>query len=161
MLPVAANKFTRFYNLLANLGLVIRDDPPKVIDMAGREWGEALDGLTLSVRELNPEDPSEAAGISVVIKNGGTNPRTLMVPPWIFFYEIEGLELTPYGRQLMNPEREAKKTEVTLRPDEAIETDLPIATIYNMRAPGEYKVQVSCRLPDQTVLRSNKIDIRI
>ena len=50
MLPVATNKFIRFYNFLANMGLVLRDDPPKVIDMTGREWGEVVDGLALSIR---------------------------------------------------------------------------------------------------------------
>ena len=143
------------------MGLVIRDDPPKVIDMTGREWGEAVDGLALSIRELKREEPRQVAGISVVMKNGGTHPKTLDVPPWIFYYEIEGLELTPYGRQSMNQDRKAKNIEVTLRPGDAIETDLPIATIYKIRAVGVYKVEVSCRLPDGSVLRSNEIVIRV
>lgn len=161
MLPVAANKFIRFFNFLANMGLVIRDDPPKVIDMTGREWGEAVDGLALSIRELKREEPGQVAGISVVMKNVGTHPKTLDVPPWIFYYEIAGLELTPYGRQSMNPDRKAKNIEVTLRAGDAIETDLPIATIYKIRAAGDYKVQVSCRLPDGLVLRSNEIVVRV
>jgi hypothetical protein len=161
VLPVAANNFTRFFNFLANLGLVIRDDPPRVIDMTGREWGGPVDGLALSVRELKREEPRQVAGISVVIKNGGTHPKILDVPPWIFYYEIEGLELSPYGRQSMNPDRKAKNIEVTLRPGDAIETELPIATIYQMRAAGDYKVQVSCRLPDEGVLRSNEIVVRV
>jgi hypothetical protein len=154
---VAANTFTRFYNFLAKMGLVIRDDPPKVIDMTGREWGDAVDGLALSIRELPREDPGQVTGISIVMKNGGAYARTLTVPPWIFFYEVEGLELTPYGQQLMRPDRKGKNIEVTLRPGDAIETDLPIATFYNLAAGGHYKVQVSCRLPDETPLRSNAI----
>src|SRR5580658_3621367 len=120
MLPVTTNKFTRFYNFLANMGLVLRDDPPRVIDMTGREWGEFVDGLALSVRELKREDPGQVAGISVVMRNAGTEPKTLDVPPWIFYYEIDGLELTPYGRQSMNQDRKTKNTEVTLRPGDAI-----------------------------------------
>jgi hypothetical protein len=160
-LPVRENKFTRFYNFLANMGLVIRDDPPKVIDMTGREWGESADGLALSVRELKREDPLQVAGISVVMKNGGTAAKTLTIPPWIFFYQIEGLELTPYGHQLMSPERRGKNIHVTLGPGDAIETDLPIARIYDMRNSGAYQTRVSCRLPDQTPLRSNEITVRI
>jgi hypothetical protein len=95
------------------------------------------------------------------MKNGGTSPKTLDVPPWIFYYEIEGLELTPYGRQSMNTERKSNNIEVTVNPGNAIETDLPIATIYKIRAAGEYKVQVSCRLPDGGMLRSNEIVVRI
>jgi hypothetical protein len=161
MLPVAANKFIRFYNFLANMGLVLRDDPPKIIDITGREWGDTVDGLALSVRELKREEPGQVAGISVVMKNVGTDPKTLDVPPWIFYYEIEGLELTPYGRQSMNQDRKGKNIEVTLHPGDAIETDLPIATIYKMRAAGDYKVRVSCRLADGPVLRSNEIAVRV
>jgi hypothetical protein len=165
MLPLPVNIFTRFYNFLAKMGLVIRDDPPKVIDMTGREWGDPVDGLTLSIRELQREDPTQVAGISVVMKydmkNGGAKLRTLTVPPWIFFYEIEGLELTPYGRQLMSPDRKSNNVDVTLRPGDAIETDLPIATVYTMRATGDYKVQVSCKLPDGKILRSNELTIRV
>jgi hypothetical protein len=158
---VTANKFTRFYDLLANLGLVIRDDPPKVIDMTGREWGNPVGELSLSIREIKRQEPRQVAGISVVMKNGGTHPKTLDVPPWIFYYEIEGLELTPYGRQSMNPERKGKSIEVTLPSGGVIETELPIATIYKMQAAGDYKVQVSCRLPDGSMLHSNEITVRV
>jgi hypothetical protein len=161
MLPVAANRFIRFYNFLAKMGLVLRDDPAKVIDMTGREWGEAADGLVLSIRELRREDAGQVAGISVVMKNEGAHTRTLTIPPWIFFYRIEGLELTPYGRQLTSADRKGKNIEVTLDPGAAVETDLPVATIYNLRATGNHKLQVSCQLPGQTVLRSNEITIRV
>jgi hypothetical protein len=158
---VALNKFTRFYNFLANLGLVLRDDPPRVIDMTGREWGEAVDGLALSIRELKREDSKHVAGISVVIRNGGTQKKTLRVPPWIFFYEIQGLELSRYGQQLMNSDRKAMDIEITLGPGDAIETDLPIGTLYDIGAAGDHEVRVSCRLPDGTVLRSNEIVIHV
>ncbi len=129
--------------------------------MTGREWGRAADGLVLSVSELGRDDRRQVAGISVVMKNEGTLPRSLTVPPWIFFYQIEGLELAPYGRQLMSPGRQGKDIEVTLGPGDAIETDLPLATIYDLRAPGNHKIRVSCRLPGQTVLRSNELTIQV
>jgi hypothetical protein len=161
MLPVAANRFTRFYNFLANMGLVLRDDPPKVIDMTGREWGPGAGGLELSIRELAREAPRQMAGISVVMRNEGTSPRSLTVPPWIFFYKFEGLELTPYGMRLMSPDRKGKNIAVTLAPGEAIETELPVATIYDLSTTGTHKLQVSCQLPDQTILRSNEITVQI
>lgn len=154
---MAENKFIRFYNFLAKMGLVLRDDAPKVIDMTGREWGEPVGGLVLSIRELKREDPKQLAGISVVMKNQGTAPITLNVPPWIFYYKIEGLELTPYGRQLMAGDQKRQLVDVTLRSGDAIETDLPIAKIYNLQE----KIRVSCQLPDGTVLRSNEITIPI
>jgi hypothetical protein len=89
------------------------------------------------------------------MRNQGTDARTLSVPPLIFFYKFEGQELTPYGRQLMNPDHKQRLVEVKLGPGEAIETDLPIAKIYNLRD----KLRVSCQLPDDTVLSSNEITI--
>ena len=158
---MAENKFTRFYNFLANMGLVLRDDPPKGIDMTGREWGEPVDGLALSIRELKREDTLQVAGISVVIKNGGVAPKTLTIPPWLFFYQVEGLELAPYGREVMSPGRKGKDTEVTLGPGDAIETELPIARIYNMRTERAYRIRISCRLPDEKLLRSNEIIVPV
>ena len=152
---MAENKFIRFYNFLANMGLVLRDDPPKVIDLTGREWGEPAGGLALSIRELKREESGQVAGISVVMKNLGTDSRTLRVPSWIFFYKLEGQELTPYGRQLMNPDHKRQLVEVKLGPGEAIETDLPIAKIYNLRE----KFRITCQLPEGTILHSNEITI--
>jgi hypothetical protein len=161
-MPVAAsNPFVRFYTFLAKMGLVIRDDPPRVIDMAGREWGEAVDGLVLSVRELPREDAGSVTGISVVMKNAGASPRTLSVPAWIHYFEIEGVEPTPYGRSLLVSARTAKKADLTIAAGGAIEAELPIGRIYNISAAGVYPVRVSCRLPDQSVLRSNRIEIRV
>jgi hypothetical protein len=57
----------------------------------------------------------------------------------------------------MGPDQKRNTAEVTLRAGDAIETDLPIAKIYNLRE----KLQVSCLLPDGTVLRSNEISIRV
>ena len=155
------NKFTRFYNLLANMGLVIRDDPPKVIDLTGREWGAEVNELALSIRELPREDARQVTGISVVMRNAGSEPQRLNIAPWVFFYKIEGLELTAYGRQFINAGPKEKNIDLTLGPGDAVETDLPLSTLYNMRAPGEYTVQVACTLPSGAELRSNSIVIRV
>lgn len=160
-MQVATNPFLRFYTFLAKMGLVMLDDPPKLIDMAGREWGEPVDGIALSIRELPRDESRHVAGISVVMKNAGRDSKTLSIPPWIHFYEIAGLEPSPYGRQLMETRGQAKKSDITLPPGGANETEIPIARIYDMRAAGDYRVQVSCVLPGQRVLRSNEIGIRV
>lgn len=144
------------------MGLVLRDDPPKVIKVTGREWGEPIDGLALSVHEIPKEDPQQQTVLSVVIRNVGQERKTLIVPGWLFFYELElSTPLTAYGSQLLKPERKTERLEVTLAPGEARETDLPVGALYDMRAAGEYRVKVSCRLPDGAVLTSNEIVVRI
>lgn len=157
---VAANWFGRFYNFLANLGLVLRDDPPKVIDMTGREWGDGADGIALSIRELPRDDEGRVTGISVVVKNMGTAPQILN-GPLAECYEVEGLTRSAYGRRLSASTPRVSPAPVSLGPGGAIETELPIATMYEMRSAGDYKLHVSCRLPDGKSLRSNGLSVRV
>lgn len=160
MIRVTGNWFERFYNFLANLGLVLRDDPPKVIDMTGRVWGDTIEGLALSIRELPRDDEGRVTGISVVVKNTGTASRALD-GPLAARYEIEGLERSAYGHQLSASTPRVSPSPVTLGPGGAIETELPIATTYEMRSAGDYKLLLSCRLPDGTALRSNELTVRV
>jgi hypothetical protein len=152
----------RFYNFLANMGLVLRDDPPKVIDMTGRAWGQPADGLALSIREIPKEDPAQQVVLSVVIRNERQEPKTFIVPGWLFFYELQlDAPLTAYGSQLLKPERKTDRVEVTLAPGQAKETDLPVGALYDMRASGDYRIKVLCRLPDGAVLASNEIVVKV
>jgi hypothetical protein len=160
-MQVATNPFLRFYTFLAKMGLVMLDDPPKVVDLNGREWGEPVGGLALSIRELPRDDSRQVAGISVLLKNNSRDSTKLTIPPWIHFYEVAGLAPTPYGRQLAGMGGQAKTSEVTLPPDGANETELPIGRIYDMHAPGDYKIQVSCVLQGRHVLHSNEITVRV
>jgi hypothetical protein len=142
------------------MGLIVRDDSPRMIDMTGREWGESLGGLALSVREGKKEDPQHLPVLSVVLRNAGPERKALTIPGWLFFYDIEiNAPLTSYGRELLKPDRKREKIDITLGPGDATETDLPIGLLFEMRAPGSYRVRVSCHLPDQLTLHSNGIDI--
>jgi hypothetical protein len=157
---VAISAFRRFVNLLASMGLILRDDRPRVIDMTGREWGQTVAGLALSIREAGKEDPQQLPVLSVVIRNAGLGRKTFTVPGWLFFYRIETTApLTAYGRELLKPERRTEKLDVALGPGDATEADLPVCLLYEMRAPGTYRVRVSCQLPDGLTLRSNEIDL--
>ena len=157
-----ANAFERFYNFLANLGLVLRDDPPRVVDLAGREFGQTVDGLSLSIREIPRDDPRELAVLSVVIRNDGPERRTLTIPSWLFFYEIQvdGASLTAYGTQLLKAERKTERIEVAIGSGEARETDLPLGALYAMKTGEEYRVVAICRPDDNVVVRSNQIVVR-
>jgi hypothetical protein len=153
-----ANGFTRAFNLLANMGLILRDDPPKVIDMTGREFGEAVNGLDLSIREFPKEDPGEHAVLSVVIRNREREKKTFVVPGWLFFYNVLiDVPLSGYGEQVLKPERKTERFEVTLAPNEAKETDVPLGLLYDLRAGGDYRMRVSAGLADSAVLTSNEI----
>ncbi|MDP9054911.1 MAG: hypothetical protein M3N93_11515 [Acidobacteriota bacterium] len=143
------------------MGLVLRDDPPRVIDMKGRVWGEPVEGLMLSIRELPRDNEHGVAGISVVMKNESPRAKTLRVRPLVFFYRIEGLDLAPYGRQFMSSQAGNETAEVNLPAKGAIETDLPLGAIYNLRSAGTYTVRVSCGLPGGELLRSNDLAIRV
>jgi len=156
---VPANWFERFYNFLANMGLVLRDDPPKIIDMTDRIWGDAVDGLALSIRELPRDDEGRVTGISVVIRNAGPEPRTLD-GPLASRYQVEGASLSAYGRKVADSSPPARPAPVTLGPSGANEAELPIATTHEIRSRGDYRLSVSLSVSDRAMLRSNELHVR-
>lgn len=161
-----APSFERFYRFLANLGLVLHDDPPKVVDLTGRAWGAAVNGLSLSIREVQREEPGQQVVLSVVIRNAGPEPKTLIVPGWLFFYEAEitasdgtKAPLSYYGNQLLKTERGKERLELTLGSGEAKETDLLVGALYAMRPRERYRVVLLSRLEDGVAMTSNEIEV--
>lgn len=159
--------FENFYNFLANLGLVLRDDPPKVVDLSGRAFGAVAGGLALSIREIPRHDPDEQVLLSVIIKNAGPERKAFVIPGWLFFYNIEAAgedgsaaPLTFYGNQLLKAKKPTERIELSLGPNEARETDLPLGALYSMRRGSIYRVRVSCRPADGEPVISNEITIR-
>ncbi|HXE63438.1 MAG TPA: hypothetical protein VN519_07845 [Bryobacteraceae bacterium] len=145
------------------MGLTVRDDPKKVVDVAGRTWGEPVDGIALSMQLKAKEDPDELPAVSVAIRNIGATRRTLRTRGWLDFFHVtvrdfSGMdaELTSYGRELMKPERAQPAAEVELEPAEAMEADIPIGSIYRMK--GTYRVQASCATPEGRRAVSNEIE---
>jgi hypothetical protein len=155
------NPFVSFVDFLAKMGLILRGDPPRSIDMTGREWGHPVNGLALSIREIPRDEPDQLPSVSVVMKNEGSTPIPLVIPGWLFFYSIDiPAPLTPYGKALLNPQRKSDPSEICLGPGDATETDLPVGSVYTLRRQTGYKVSVSCQLPDGSALRSNQITLR-
>ena len=146
---------------MGKMGLTLRGDPPRTIDVTNREWGEPVDGVVLSIRESLREDPEELVSVSAVMKNGGEKQIPLSVPGWLYFYQIEiDAPATPYGASLLRPKHRQEPLQINLGPGDATETDLPIGSIFSLQRRKEYKLRVSCRLPGDTVLRSNELTIR-
>jgi hypothetical protein len=158
-----------FFDFMAKMGLSVRDDPPKIVDLTTRSWGEPASGLVLSVCEIPREDREALPRISVVIRNIGQERKTLTVPGWLFFYQIEVrlpdgslAPLSPFGRELLNPARRTEDLAIVLGQGGFHETEIPIGSLFNLRARGRYGVSVRC-VPDfgkeEVTLRSNMITI--
>jgi len=148
-------------DFLAKMGLTLRGDPPRAIDITNREWGPPVDGIVLSIREIPRQDPEELPGVSAVMKNGGEKRIPLSIPGWLYFYNIEiEAPQTPYGRSLLKPKHHQEPLHLTLGPGDATETDLPIGTIFELNKRQGYKLRVSCQLPGDIVLHSNELTIR-
>jgi hypothetical protein len=153
-----------FLTFLAKMGLTVRDDPKKVVDVAGRTWGEPVDGIALSMQLRPKEDPDELPAVSVAIRNVGATKRVLRTRGWVNFFSItvrdvsgRDAELTSYGRELMKPENAHAHAEVELEPGEATEADIPIGSIYRMK--GMYRVQAACRNPEDGRAVSNEVEV--
>lgn len=136
--------FRRIIDELGKSGLILRGDPPKVIDLAGREWGQAKGGMALSLT-------AQGAGLSVVLRNVGEERRVLAVPGWLHFFEIflqapdgSPAALTSYGRRALQPGAAATLMHVALAANQAVEVDVPIAVLYQMQAQGTYSAQLQC-----------------
>ena len=144
-----ADRFKRIVNLLAGMGLLLHDDPPKVIDLEGRAWGPPGGGLALSIRCRPPI-------LSVVLRNISTAPISLAIPGWLFFYDIHiSAPLSPYGQALLKPEHRTDKINVTLKPGEATETEIPLQLLFIN--PQGQRVRVGCVLPEGLRLESNEV----
>ena len=156
------NPFVGFMDFLAKMGLTLRADPPRKIHVEGREWGPEVDGILLSIREIRTDDPDQLRSISVIMKNAGSTRRDLTIPGWMHFYAVETpARLSAFGSQLLKPERRRENIEITMNPGDATETDVPVGSLYNMGARGDYPVQVSCTLPNGASVRSNRIVVHV
>lgn len=146
------------------MGLSVRDDPKKVVDVAHRDWGEAVNGLALSVQMKPREDEDELATVSAAIHNRSTETRRLTTRGWLNFFQVSvtGADGTPaeptaYGRELLKPERQPAPAEVILAPGEAVEADIPVGSIFQMRR-GVFRVRASGEVPGGRAV-SNEIRI--
>jgi hypothetical protein len=147
------------------MGLGVRDDPKKVVDVAGRTWGEPVGGLVLSVLLKPKDDVDELTTVSIAIHNVAAETQRLATRGWLNFFHVSVVgadgavvPLTPYGRELMKPERQPAPFEVVLAPGEAIEADIPIGSIFQIRK-GQVRVRAACEAFGGGLLTSNEIQV--
>ena len=102
---MAKNPILRFFDFLAKMGIMVRDDPPKVIDVAARSWGDPVDGFVLSIEQI-AHDENAPPTLSVVLRNVSPAAQTLAIPGWLHYYHFDmTAPLSPFGRELLKPER--------------------------------------------------------
>jgi hypothetical protein len=154
---------------MARMGLAMRDDPPKTIDISSRTWGPSGGGFALSVDTVRlREDASVTSNLSVVLRNEEGVERKLSLPGWLFLYRVkitgpEGgdVPLSAFGREMLNPERGKERFDRTFPPEGMMDAQIPLGSLFDMRAPGEYRAEVSCEAPGIGELRSNPVTITI
>jgi hypothetical protein len=152
---------------MAKMGLSVRDDPKKEVDVTGRTWGEPVHGLSLSLLLKTKEDPDELPAVSIAILNRGSDTKRLMTRGWLNFFHVSVTDRadaaappTSYGAELMKPERQPALSEVVLAPGDAVEADIPIGSIYSMQKGDMYRVYTSCEAPGGGVVKSNEIQLK-
>ena len=148
------------------MGLSVRDDPKKVVDVAGREWGEPAEGLALSVLLSARKHEEEPASVSVAIHNRSPYAQRLLTRGWLSYFRVSvtsaggaPVAMTASARELMKPERLPAPAEVTLAPGEAVEADIPVGLLFEMRR-GLFQVQATCEAPGGAVVTSNQIPVK-
>lgn len=66
---------------------------------------------------------------------------------------------TPFGKQLLNPERSGALRDLHLAPGEAVEAQLPLESLFRLSPGAGYRAIVKCQLNDGAMLVSNAIAI--
>jgi len=154
---------------MAKMGLSVRDDPKRVVNPELRQWGQTVDGFALSVESvLLREDRGVMSNLSVVLRNVGDETKSLTVPGWLFFFHVDltgpdgqPVSMSPFGSELLKPSRKTERIAATLPPGGLTETQIPLGSIFGMRAPGDYRASAWCELPGGSILRSNSISITV
>jgi hypothetical protein len=156
----------KLLDFLAKMGLSMRDDPPKVVDLSIHQFGETKDGLALSIRQIPRDDPDALPSVSVVIRNVGQETRKFVVPGWLAFYNFDVRTpdgspalLTPFGRALNKPEHRNERINVSLAPGALNETEVPLGSIFRLRPGEKYVVRASSEPTEGVTLQSNEITI--
>ena len=149
-------------DFLAKMGLAVRDDPPKVIDFAARQWGETGAGWALSVESIPGRDPGHPPSLSVVIRNVSEVKQTLTVPGWLHFYQLEmrdakgsEIPMAPFGKTALNPARRTEKIEAELPPGGWTETLIPLGSFFNLRGQSGLSVTATAPVAGGVNLVSN------
>ena len=131
------------------MGLVIHDEPIKVISAAGREWGPETGGLALSIQNMPSFDSDAQPEITAAIINRGNTTQTLRIPGWLFYFEYEvtsadgqPVQLSSFGRQLLRPERRTEDLEIPLAPGAHAATEIPIGSIFGLKAQTLYRIRL-------------------
>jgi hypothetical protein len=130
--------FRGIYHWMALLGLAMKDDEPIEKRDPDRQWGPQSGGLMLSAK-------AKGKRLSVVIKNAGAAEIRENIPEWIFFYKLDisgAVTLTTFGKHALDPNRVTRRTELVLTPGKAIEAEIPVDSLYQMK--GGRRVTASC-----------------
>jgi hypothetical protein len=133
--------FRSIYHWMALSGLMMKDDEPLEVRDPDREWGPQAGGLMLSAK-------GKGRRLSVVIKNEGAQEIRETIPEWILFYKLKmsgDPPLTTFGKRALDPKRSTRRTELVLTPSKAIEAEIPVDSLYDLRG-ATHRVQASCDL---------------
>jgi hypothetical protein len=144
------------------MGLAVRDDPPKVIDFATRQWGAPQDGWMLSVETVPGRDRGDLPSLSVVLRNASNEPKSVTVPGWIHFYSLEmrdshgnEVPMAPFGRTALEPSRRTERIEAKIEPAGWTETVIPLGSFYNLRGQTGLRITARATVGDGLPLVSN------
>lgn len=134
------NLFERVFDQMARMGLAFKSDPLKVIETEGREWGPVSGGLDLSIAPRKDQKDL----LSVILRNVEDTPKRVVTHGWLHFLNVHiNAPLSAYGRQALDPGRAKTDASVQLGPHEMVETEIPLGILFDLSAPGPYRVTIT------------------
>lgn len=170
-------KLYRLVVLLSLLGAAVAQHPNATED---RQWGSQSGSFRLSISSDKAQySPGEQIHITAVLKNVTDHPTRLVVTSPFEFYQMDVRLPVPVwipwkpqavptalGRKLAHPDMSSEAGMVAQPGDQRV-AEYEINKLYDMSAPGEYRITFSCRQPlrergdPATTITSNELVVTV
>jgi hypothetical protein len=153
---------TQFFDTLANMGIWIRlnDSRTEPPDEEGRLWGQPVNGFAVSI------EAGSLDGLSIVLKNLGSEDRKLSIPGWMSFYKIriwtpfnQPAPMKQFGIQTISSPASLALVDRVFPAGKSHAANIPLAPLFDLRARGIWRIQVTCEI-DGSTLTSNELKIQ-
>lgn len=156
------NRLSKLFNTLANMGIWIRFNDPRTQppDQEGRVWGHPSNGFAVSL------EAGSLDGLSILLKNTGTEDRRIVIPGWMSFYKFavktpfnKEAPMKSFGRDSISSAASTALVERAVPAGKSLSTDIPLEPLFDLRARGIWQIKVTCEI-EGVQLISNELKIQ-
>ena len=142
--------------VLGLIGFTVRSDKKKGAwkTLENRVWGPSTGGFTLSIQARPVQSRvGEQVKLIVALRNDGPIEVRELIADWMHYVDLRilgpnGTQLEPssFGKRVLQGRTDAT-TQATFPSAEPVQNELPLSDLYQLNAPGVYRISASCAAP--------------